>query len=235
MLANLHSRPSHRRCAPLVLLALLLSPGGARAQESNAARETFLRLTGIVRDARTGEGIAGASVAIVRGSVEESVLADSAGRYVIEWPYDGTPIPETVRAYRPGYLPEAQRASLYCLATISRPGEPGYCDKKVNFELRSTDRLFEPSAAFCSVTVTVLDDEQRTLPGALVKLEGEERGRLLTDDAGRLTLDSIPAGLHLLRTAVLGYFPQRKLVIVACAEGEPAEPVTFRMLPATVE
>src|SRR5690606_37655736 len=47
MLANLHRRPSHRRRAPLVLLALLLSPGGGRAQELNPAPETFLRLTGI--------------------------------------------------------------------------------------------------------------------------------------------------------------------------------------------
>src|SRR5690554_7517933 len=81
MLANLHRRPSHRRCAPVVLLALLLSPGDAGAQELNPAPETFLRLTGIVRDARTGEGIAGASVTVAWGSVDEWVLADSAGRY----------------------------------------------------------------------------------------------------------------------------------------------------------
>ena len=112
MLANLHRRPSHRRCAPVVLLALLLSPGDAGAQELNPAPETFLRLTGIVRDARTGEGIAGASVTVAWGSVDEWVLADSAGRYVIEWPYDSTPLPETVRAYRPGYLPEARHVAL---------------------------------------------------------------------------------------------------------------------------
>lgn len=233
MVGNPHRCPSRRRCAPLVFLALLLSPGDARAQESNPARETFLRLTGIVRDARTGEGIAGASVTVTWGSVDEWVLTDSAGRYVLERPYDGRHTPEMVRVYRPGYLPEARHVALYCLTTIRRAGEPGYCDKKLSFELRSTDRLFEPSAAFCSVTVSVLDDERGTPLAGLVTLEREER-RGVTDDAGRLTFDNVPSGLHPLRASVIGFFTQEKLVIVACAEGEPAEPVTVRMLPAAV-
>ena len=83
-----------------------------------------------------------------------------------------------------------------------------------------------------TVRGSVIDSaSQRGIPGASVTISGSTRG-VVTDDAGRFTLRSVPAGSTAIRAQRIGYAPQERTVAVA--SGDTAS-VSFELRAVAVQ
>lgn len=100
----------------LSLLALIAAFG---SQAGLASAHTGGNVSGIVRDAKTGEPLAGVNLQITSGSQSETTTTDAQGHFVV---FTLQPGEYTVMADKPGYGPQA------VLGYIVDAEETGLCD-----------------------------------------------------------------------------------------------------------
>lgn len=104
---------------PLSLLALIFA---FASQAGLASAHTGGNVSGIVRDARTGEPLAGVNLMITSGSQSEMATTDAQGHFIV---FTLQPGEYTVTADKPGYGPQA------VFGYIVDSEETGLCDFKL--------------------------------------------------------------------------------------------------------
>ena len=112
-------RKSNLLTRPLSVLGLIVA---FASQAGLASAHTGGNVSGIVRDATTGEPLAGVSLRITSGSQSETAITDGQGHFVV---FTLQPGEYTVTADKPGYGPQA------VFGYIVDSEETGLCDFKL--------------------------------------------------------------------------------------------------------
>ena len=107
---------------PLSLLGLIVAMAG---QSGVASAHTGGNVSGIVRDAKTGEPLAGVSLHVTSGSQSETATTDAQGHFIV---FTLQPGEYTVTADKPGYGPQA------VLKYIVDADETALCDFQLGNE-----------------------------------------------------------------------------------------------------
>jgi hypothetical protein len=164
----------------LVLLLILsgsigAGPAGLKGQETAAPVGTHV-ISGTVLDDRSGDPVSGAGVrVVVDGRTVGRARTGEAGGFSIEGQFEaGVGVVRTVAV---GFLPETHQVQLGC---DSSGEERSVCRKVVDLYLQSTDRLFDRSAAECSLVGTVFSGHGAALANAVVSLDPAPPWRLRT-------------------------------------------------------
>jgi uncharacterized surface anchored protein len=101
---------------PLGLIALIFA---FASQAGLAAAHTGGNVSGVVRDAKTGEPLAGVTLQISSGSQSETTTTDAQGHFIV---FTLQPGEYTVSADKPGYGPQA------VFGYVVDAEETGLCD-----------------------------------------------------------------------------------------------------------
>jgi hypothetical protein len=215
-----------------VTVALLGLFGRTEAQEPQASGVVVHQVHGIVIDQETGAGVAGATVSVLlQGRRAADTVTDSAGRYLLEARLRTGRTGEVVRALAVGFVPEAQEVELVCPEIVTRGRERPYCRKEVNLYLQPAQRMFEPSAATCTLEGTVRDGGGAPLQGVTVRLEDGGRGAM-TDEDGRFAIEQVRSGLRVARAERIGRITHERLILVGCSKPGGLVITRFQSLPS---
>ncbi len=106
-------------------LGLLALIAAFTSQASWASAHTGGNVSGIVRDAKTGEPLAGVSLAVTSGSQVETATTDAQGHFIV---FTLQPGEYTVTADKPGYGAQAVHGYLVDAE------ETGLCDFRLGTE-----------------------------------------------------------------------------------------------------
>ncbi|MFB6286574.1 MAG: carboxypeptidase-like regulatory domain-containing protein, partial [Candidatus Bipolaricaulia bacterium] len=82
-----------------------------------------------------------------------------------------------------------------------------------------------------TITGTIIDENQKPLPGAQVVVAGTQRGSV-TDSKGKYTISGVPTGQVQVRAKFVGYTPQTKSVKLSAGE---TVTVDFQLTPDLLE
>jgi Carboxypeptidase regulatory-like domain len=104
---------------PLMLIALVIA---FASQVSWASAHTGGNISGVVRDAQTGQPLAGVSLQISSPWQSETTTSDAQGHFIV---FTLQPGVYTITADKPGYRPQA------FLGYIVDAEETGLCDFKL--------------------------------------------------------------------------------------------------------
>ncbi len=186
-------------------MSLVYTAGGAAPQTGSIA--------GTIRDARSGNGLAGATVRLMNGGQEvQSVQTGNGGTYQFADVSSGG---YTVAASASGYQSAETSVSL-------QPGEV----------LTGVDLSLQPQAQPASLAGIVLDAATgQPIAGATVQLQqnGNVQHETTTAADGKFSLTAIPPGSYTLSAFASGYESHSEAL--SLADGEQVQNKEIRLAP----
>ncbi len=175
------------------------------------------RVTGRVRDQRTGAPVTVFTVLVLGTEIRGAAVIDAAGGFEL----DGlTPGQAVISVIAPGYGPSRE-----VRATIPGPGAP---PARVDFDLTRGGRL---------TGAVVERGTGKPIAGALVEIQGTPpslgipvRNETMTDDHGQFEIDALSEN----SSGVFASAPAHHARVIACPtipDGEMGGPVTIELTP----